>query len=220
MNAQSVIRWLRRKLFPTEREKTVARWLADGGDRHLRLDYDLGPESQVLDIGGYQGQWSSDLFARYLCRIIIFEPVASFAESIRQRFARNQGIRVRQFGLGGASRNDTIVVSADASSVYGDASRQEVVEIVDVAQWIQDEDIESIQLIKVNIEGAEYDLLERLIDTGLTRIIDNVQVQFHDIGGDSAERMAAIQERLRETHEPTYQYRYVWESWTSRSDSA
>ena len=239
MNAKSVIRWFRRKLFPTERERTVARWLADGGDAHLRLDYDLGPESLVLDVGGYRGQWSSDLYARYLCRIVIFEPVAAFAEGIRQRFARNPSIQVRGFGLGGASRREAIAVSADASSVCGAASavsgaasavsgaassvyvrayRREEAEIVDIAQWIRDEGIASIQLIKVNIEGGEYELLERLMDTGPIRMVDNLQVQFHDIGADSAARMAAIQQRLSETHEPVYQYPWVWEGWRRRED--
>ena len=47
------------------REYTVAQWEADAGDKKLRLTYDLTPEHIVWDVGGFEGQWSSDIFAKY-----------------------------------------------------------------------------------------------------------------------------------------------------------
>jgi hypothetical protein len=67
--------------------------------------------------------------------------------------------------------------------------------------------------MKVNIEGGEYELLERLIDTDLVRAIGDIQVQFHNFWPEAASRMENVQNGLRRTHTPTYQYRFVWENW-------
>jgi len=210
------VRFLQLAFFPTERQKAVRCYRAAGGDKALRFGYDLTPASFVMDVGGYQGQWSSDLYSRYRCRIVIFEPVSEFAEEILERFSANPDIRVCGFGLGGSSRRETISVCGDSSSVFRKSSDRRPIEIIDIIEWLEREGISEVALIKINIEGGEYELLERLIDTGYIRIFQNVQVQFHRIAEDSDHRMACIHDGLAQTHSPTYQYRFVWENWMRR----
>ena len=73
-------------------------------------------------------------------------------------------------------------------------------------------------MIKVNIEGGEYDLLEFLIDSNYIEIIDNIQVQFHDFIPDAEERMKNIHKKLEKTHFLTWQYPFVWENWQLKSN--
>lgn len=77
-----------------------------------------------------------------------------------------------------------------------------------IGEFLADRSQEQVDLGKINIEGAEYELLEHLSSTGR-----DVQVQFHDFVPLAAERMARIQSGLGRTHRPTYQYRFVWENW-------
>ena len=42
---------------------------------------------------------------------------------------------------------------------------------------------------------------------------ENIQVQFHNIAVESARRMERIQKAMEITHQPTYQYKFVWENW-------
>jgi len=210
---------IRVKFFPTPQQRALSDYYADGGDYELRYHYDLNEDSVVLDLGGYKGQWTSDIFSRYCCNIYVFEPVASFAERIQNRFVRNKKIIVMPFGLGGSSQKATISVVEDGSSLFRDSSDREEVEIVDIATWIRSKGITRIDLMKVNIEGAEYDLLERLIETDLIRIVTNLQVQFHEISPDSKIRMERIQDHLRKTHFPTYQYTFIWENWAIKYKS-
>ena len=67
-----------------------------------------------------------------------------------------------------------------------------------------------IDLMKINIEGGEYDLLDHLIDTGFVKNIRNIQVQFHDFVPDAVKRMSSIHGKLMRPHETTYQYLFVW----------
>jgi len=191
----------------------VKKWYADGGDDRFRFDYDLDERSFVLDLGGYEGQWASDLYARQRCRIAIFEPVPRFARNISARFHKNGDIAVYPCGLGASSRTETIYVHGASSSTEKKQSAAEQIEIVDVRQWFEDHKVETVQLMKVNIEGGEYELLERLVATGLIGRIDDIQVQFHNFIPNAAARMEQLQRALRATHTPTYQYRFVWENW-------
>jgi FkbM family methyltransferase len=197
----------------------VRKWYAEGGDQAMRFEYDLDRSSLVFDLGGYEGQWASDLYSRYRCKVLVFEPVAGFAEQIAARFRRNDDIRVFPFGLGASSRTETIHLRGASSSTFRKDSAVETMEIRDIGEWLPVQDIGSIQLMKINIEGGEYELLERMIETGAVALVDDIQVQFHNVAHDSAQRMEHLQKKLSETHSPTYQYRFVWENWTRKRPS-
>jgi FkbM family methyltransferase len=191
----------------------VKKWYADGGDDRFRFDYDLDERSFVLDLGGYEGQWASDLYARHRCRIAIFEPVAHFAKNIAARFRKNDDIAVFAYGLGAASRMENIYLHGASSSTAKKQAQSEQIEIVDVRRWFEEHNIDAVHLMKINIEGGEYELLERLVTTGLISRIDDIQVQFHNFVPDAPARMEQLQHAMRATHTPTYQYRFVWENW-------
>jgi hypothetical protein len=72
-------------------------------------------------------------------------------------------------------------------------------------------------LLKINIEGGEYEVLPRLISTGVIKGVDNLQLQFHKLGPESESQMTAIQLQLSMTHELTWRYRWVWENWKRKS---
>lgn len=195
-------------------KERVVPWLKANGDRTLRLNYDLlNKDSLVFDIGGYVGDWSKNIFSKYACNIFIFEPVKSFSQDISTRFKNNNAIRVFNFGLGNRNKSSYISLNGDASSTLKDGRNKEKIEIKNISEFITDNNISTIDLMKINIEGGEYDLLESLIDNNLIKNIKNIQVQFHDFFPGDKERMENIQTALKETHSITYQYLFVWENW-------
>lgn len=219
MLIKKILNHIKSILFPSQHQLMVKKWYEDGGDHELRFNYDLNEESVVLDLGGYEGQWASDIFARYQCPIFIFEPVTAFANRISERFSKNDKIQVYSYGLGGTSRFDEIHISADGSSIFGKSGIKEKIEIVDVKDWIE-KNLNSdqyIDLMKINIEGGEYELLDRLIESRLVNYIKNIQVQFHELSQNSLSHMEQIKTDLQNTHEPTYEYKFVWENWKRRN---
>lgn len=214
---KKIITRLRISMFPSEHDKEVKRWFIDDADESLRYKYDLNSDSLVMDLGGYKGQWASDIYARYICRILVFEPVKSFAEKIEKRFKKNPRIEVFEFALGANRRQEMIALANDGSSVYRKALKKETIHFEDVAELFNKYNIMTVDLMKVNIEGGEYELLPRLFETGLIGRIKNIQIQFHDVGPDSNMRMNKICRELTKTHSPTYQYKFVWENWVRRN---
>jgi len=221
MNFEAIANRLNKKLYRRKHRRMLRKWRADGGDARFRYDYDLNSDSFVMDLGGYEGQWASDIYSRYRCRIAVFEPVAAFAAAIRQRFRHNEDIETFQYGLGGSAKTEMVYLWGAGTSAYRRRTEGEEIRIVDVETWFDEQRVDSVQLMKINIEGGEFELLERLLETGSISRIENIQVQFHNVAVESARRMERIQEGMKNTHEPTYQYRFVWENWTlKRQDDA
>lgn len=204
---------------PTAQQRVFDKWFADQGDRTLRLDYDLDDQSCVVDVGGYEGQWASDIFLRYGSFIHIFEPVPAFAANIARRISGNSRVVLHPCGLGKETHVETISICDNESSVYKTAPQSTEIQIVSADEFFRRKGITSVDLMKINIEGGEYDLLEHLIDTGFIAHIRNIQVQFHDFVPRAEARMLAIQTALTKTHELTWQYRFVWENWRLRTTS-
>jgi FkbM family methyltransferase len=196
-------------------DTTIQAWIAANGDRTFRLNYDLNPNSIVFDAGGYQGQWASDIFSRFLCHIHIFEPIPEYASEIRERFARNERISVNNFGLAGTNRFDIVQINAEASSIFPDAAAGAVcrAKFSTVDKYLHMSNINRVDLLKINIEGMEYEVLEHLLENGLISIFQDIQVQFHASISGAEQRMRDLQKRLSSTHHLTYQFPFVWENW-------
>jgi FkbM family methyltransferase len=205
-----------RKLYLSSRATQVALWFADRGDKTFRLNYDLHENSQVFDLGGYEGQWTSDIYSMYCCTVHVFEPVVEFAQKLEQRFAKNRKILVHRFGLSSQGGTRVIAVNRNSSSLYSSEGEFTEARLVRAADFFRQHRIEWIDLMKINTEGGEYDLLEHIIESGLIRNIGNIQVQFHDVVPDAERRMRRIQAALSVTHDLTYQYPLVWENWRLR----
>jgi hypothetical protein len=178
----------------------LKKWAEENRKRDLRLDYpELSSDSIVIDLGGYKGQWTSDIFAKYLCKLYTFEPHPVFYNNILQRFKHNKNVKVYNFGLSSAETKVQFSTEADATSQF--------------IKGGQSEGIKEVDLMKINIEGGEYDLLEHLISTGWIKNIKQLQIQFHHFIPDAEKRMKSIQDALGSTHDTTYIYKFFWENW-------
>lgn len=174
----------------------------------------------VIDLGGFDGQWASDVFSRYLSNVYVFEAIPEYAGDIAQRFSSNSKIKVYPFAVGRENRVDFMQLAGVGSSMFRAATDQKSVQVkvVDAKEILNLCETTGCDLLKINIEGGEYEVLPRLIDAGLISKVRNLQIQFHDLGEDSLSKMKSIQSDLAKTHVQTWSYELVWESWTLRDD--
>ena len=194
----------------------VQPWFAINGDQTLRLDYRLDSQSVVYDVGGYLGDWSRPIYQKFRCRIEIMEPVKVFYEKLRQDFKNHPEINVHHFGLAGKNRKSKISLEAASSSTFKSSSHSEPIELVKASEFIAKKKESHIDLMKINIEGGEYELLEDLIDSGLIKKIGDIQVQFHIFVPDARQKRRQLQTKLSQTHYLTYNYPFIWENWRRR----
>ncbi len=215
----SLKHWLRQRREPWTKVFYAAfrRWKADRMEPRRMEFTGLGPQSVVFDVGGFQGNWAADIHARYGAKVHIFEPHPTFAATIRDRFAGNSAIQTHDFALGSNEGTLDLSDDGDASSSFRRAGRTVTGRIEPVSRFFAQSGIPRIDLMKVNIEGGEYDLLPALLEAGVMPRIGILQVQFHLFSADDIPRRDAIRARLAETHVCDWSYEFVWEQWSLRS---
>lgn len=194
------------------------RWFADRGDETLRLDYKLDSSSIVFDVGGYIGDYADDIFKKFGCHVFVFEPVPSFFSQCIERFRANQSIRCLNYGLSSKSGWFEIILNNNQSSFNkADLSGiKQKAEVRSITEVVAELGIEKIDLIKINIEGGEFDLLPAIIDSGLVERIKYIQVQFHNFDSNAADSRSRIRKSLEKTHREMWNYEFLWESWELR----
>ncbi len=193
----------------------LKKWKKLDREKAYRTNYPhLNEQSVVFDLGGYRGQWASDIYAQYLANIYVFEPHPVYAKNIKKRFQKNKNIQVFDYGLGAKDEQLLLSTDEESSSVFAEGKNSVAIQLKTAATFIQDQKIEKIDLMKINIEGGEYQLLDHLINTGLITKIKDLQIQFHHFVPNAESLMADLHERLAKTHETTYFYKFFWENWT------
>ena len=194
------------------------KWYEDNQEKTLRYVYSLDEKSVVMDVGGYEGDFAAEIFARYQSKIYVFEPVAYYIDYLNHRFMKNTSIKIMPYGLGAKNEEVKIYVMEEASSYARNKSihkqgKEETGSIIDVEKFFNENSIDEVGLIKINIEGGEYDLLDKMIEKSYTKKCKNIQVQFHDFYPDFQRRYDFIKSELNKTHKLTYNYPFVWENW-------
>lgn len=191
-----------------------SKWVSDSGDEKLYTKYPLTTKSLVLDIGGYTGRFSDQIILRYNPHIVIYEPVRSFYQALKNKYYTNNLVRVVNVGLSNKKSSEKIRVSGDGTSIYRNDGKMETIRLVDAAVELNKYKI--IDLISINIEGGEYDVIERLIKIGVIKKINFLQVQFHSFVPNSINRRKDLLKTILKTHDVYYSYPFVWESFKLR----
>ena len=212
----SIYIFFKTKVLRDSHMVTINQWFKNNGDSTLRIDYSLDENSIVFDVGGYMGEWSENIINRYNPTVYIYEPIKKYYDQIAEKFKSNKKVLVCHFGLSDANKETNINLLEDASSIHGEGDKKETIRLVNFSDFIKEKNINKVDLIKINIEGAEYDLLEGMIKDGSIKICHNIQVQFHRSMLDSKNRRDKIRESLNKTHFITYDYPFVWENWRKK----
>lgn len=192
--------------------------MIDNAKEH-NFQFKLNKNSNVLDLGGYKGDWANEIDKRYGCNIFIFEPVNEFYKNVYKRFEDNNKIKVYNFGISDCDKKVNISKNKDGSSTHRmfNESILETIMLKNIVNVINENKLNKIDLIKINIEGGEYEVLPKLIKSKKILVCKNILVQFHPFGIDFQEKCDNIKHELKSTHHLTFEYPLVWENWEINS---
>lgn len=167
-----------------------------------RYEYELSKDDLVVDVGAYRGEWSTQIYSRFGCDIIMIEPGPWI-----------DGFPIGELINKAASDHDGFVSFGGAyyySSEFEGGDQK--YPCFDIKSFMEEHD--EIALMKINIEGGEYAVMKRIIEFNLQARVKNFQIQFHTIVDQPYELWyEEIMQILSHTHYPTYRYPYCWENW-------
>jgi FkbM family methyltransferase len=188
------------------------KFFSEGGDDQFLYNFPLTPESIVFDLGSYDGDYCNRIFSKYLCNIHSFEPVYDFYQKHKNN---HKGTIINNFALGAKNEEFTISVNDNSSSQFieGEKITCKKIKFLD---YIQLYNINKINLIKINIEGGEYEILNEIIKCGFTQNIDIFLIQFHYLSNNPIIEREQIVKELLKTHKPLFSFPFVWECYIKK----
>lgn len=188
-------------------------------DPHLLHRAALDGTSTIWDVGAAKGDGAADLRLLSGGTVHAFEPHPGSFAHIEARFADDDHVVPHPYGLGGADATATLELAGPGSSFHGgqrgDYETAEVA-IRDLDAVVTELGGGPLDLVKINIEGGEYDLLDRMLEVGLATDVRYFLIQFHEWHPWAHLRRRRIRRALSGTHDEVWCYPWIWELWCAR----
>jgi FkbM family methyltransferase len=183
-------------------------WYEADGDNTVYCVWDLNEDSIVFDIGANAGEWSRRMIAKYPCTYYLFEPVPSVLEKAKDSLGHNPRVHLYNFGLGGEDKILPLSYPETQGGSFLDVGGNYIqAEIRDIVRFIEEEKIDSIDLMAVNIEGWEYELIPRIVESGMVYNVNRFMIQWHFFSReDLCKAQWGIYYALSETHKMMWNY--------------
>ena len=201
-------------------EVNISKWFKDKGDETLRLDYpELNDTSVVFDLGGYRGDFAQAINDKYGCKVYLFEPHPKYYKICVDRFAQNEKVIPLNYALSYTDGVSILYGNDDRSSFLNqNHSREDAVEcqVKEILSTMKELNVSSIDLMKINIEGGEYPLLNHMMLKNKLFLVSQYQIQFHKFIENAELKRDRITAALSKTHYKTWCYTFVWENWKKK----
>lgn len=180
-----------------------------------RVTYPLNENSFVIDIGGFTGDWASRIFCRYGCFVDVYEPHPELSEKCARLFYGNSKVHTFAYALSDVDATMNFYGDNMLGSLFKHSTgKSHIVPVHRTATIFKEKyNAREIDLLKINAEGAEYAIIQDLLDNWDIRRIKNIQIQFHVQVPESEKLMKELQYRLSITHKKTWGYDLIFENW-------
>jgi len=154
-----------------------------------------------IDLGAYKGNMIKKAYDRFpdFDLFVGFEPVPDLYDKIKQRFTLNDKIEINKYAVGVENKSNVKLYlnsrikknglfigkgsTLFVNKIYGgkiDKDKYILVNMIDFSEYLFDNFKENDYIIlKIDIEGKEYDLLEHLISTGNICYINKIYCEWH-----------------------------------------
>lgn len=192
-------------------------WFRDNGNYTHAINYPLTENSTVVDLGAFKGAWASQIIEKYNPYVFLFEPIPEFYEELVNRFASNPKVKVINAGVAATEHIEKLYLNEDGTSKYINQHLSPIeVKLISIEK-VLDIVEGKVDLVQINIEGEEYNLLEKMIESNIVKNFLHIQIQFHTFIEDAESRRKSIQEKLSINFNKLFDYEFVFEGWAIKN---
>lgn len=181
--------------------------------RHnLRPQVKRGPRRLFLDVGAHVGESIDQLYRQVshanLYDIVCFEPLPEALKELNMRFGHMSNVTIIDKAVG--PENDVMNLypgyyhMGEGSTFLPGKKTGQIeytqpvkVEVIDFVEWFKNHVFAGDKVIlKINIEGGEYMLLPKILDSDILQHVSHLFVQFHADKFENNSEFRAVELRL------------------------
>ena len=205
------------KLTLTGKASDSSRWFLFNREK-LKFALSLNQTGLVLDMGAYLGEYTEVVLKKNKQMTFwLYEPAPEFFLVCTNRFKNNKNIVVYQKAVSADGRNFQMQIdglrSRKEPRILSDSVTIESLSIQEIFDTVVE-----IELVKMNIEGMEYECLEQLIHTNSLIKARYLLIQFHDFEKDSHKRRDLIRKQMEKDFKNIYTFEWMWELWIRKDE--
>ena len=204
----NVIKKIKKIFFKNAQTKEYLQFIEDGGDRIIFENIKLNINSIIIDGGGFNGEFTDEIIKKKFQKVYIYEPDKIFFERLKKKYEFKENIEILNYALFNKKQNIILSENSNASSIMENSKVGSMIEAVDILDEFKK--YKNIDLLKLNIEGAEYEVISRLLETQELIKIKYLLVQFHrehDLDGTKFEKIFF---EILKNYNVIFNYKYVW----------
>ena len=190
-------------------------WKNEGKKQKIRFNYKLQEGDVVFDLGAFRGSFSDKVYNEN-SRYFLFDTNPTMVDFLKKKFLNKENVSIFPFGLGErdiyGKKKKSFSPWAQAGASFEETSGENII-IKDFLKFCLEQNINEIKVLKINIEGAEYNLMKYLYENDFLKNIQHVQIQPHDFENESLGNLLELHKNLHETHQLKLSYPFVWDFW-------
>jgi len=205
----------RRSNLRTNNKGSLGQFYRDGGNEILFKYLSIDNKSVVIDGGCYLGDFTKEILSRYGSRVLSFEPLKREYKELVSRFGKNKLVNLYNQAIYDSEKRIQITLDGLNSSIFSNTKINEkkvFIKTFDISKIFKE--YKKINLLKLNVEGAEYKILLRLIEKKKLNNIDSYLIQFHPVHGSQLYIKKIRSGFLQQGFKQIFNYSYVWEYWS------
>ena len=184
----------------------------------LKYGMKFKKEGLVLDIGSYLGEYTEKVFKMNPGMTFwLYEPIPEYFNVCISRFKEQENVTVYQTAVSADGRKIQMQIDGLRSSQKLGSSPEGVTIRSIGIQKIFDS-VEEIELLKMNIEGMEYECLNKLILTNSLIKAKYLLIQFHNFETDSTHKRDVLRKLIGKDFNNVYTFEWVWELWIRKEE--
>ena len=147
---------------------------------------------RFIDCGANVGQsaeWALNFFSNHDIFVDSFEPLPHNYSILQEKFSNNDRVKTHNYAISNHSgeqkfycqdwgaRTGSSLVAGKSSTTLNDYI---TVNCIDICDWIKENIIsEEVVVLKIDIEGSEYDVLPHLFENKIHEFVKYWLVEFH-----------------------------------------
>ena len=204
----NILKKIKNLLFNEIQTKEYLQFISDGGDELIFKNIILNDSSLTIDAGGFDGEFTDEILKKECRNIYIYEPDPDFYKNLIRKYQLDNRVKILNLALFDKDKKMNLSENSNASSIMESTDNGRIINAVDV--YNEFKKYQKIDLLKLNIEGAEYDVLLRLIEKNELNKVKYLLVQFHKEHDLAEVKYNNILPKITKEFDIIFNYKYVW----------